>query len=214
MKSEEEKEYQKEYRKKNRGKLLKYKKEHYLNNKERHSKTAKRYYLEHKDKINEINKLYYQKNKKVRIKKIREWQKNNPDRFREIQRKGQIKFSMTPKGIYSILKTNSLKRKMKFDLSQEAFINWYNNQKKNCYYCGINEKNLEWLKKEFPIKNNVKRLTIERKNNNIGYQLNNIVLACQYCNKAKSNLFNEKEMKLIAEQFIKPKWIKYKNYDK
>jgi len=52
------------------------------------------------------------------------------------------------------------------------------------------------------------RLTIDRIDNNFGYKINNIVLACGRCNLIKSNFFSSKEMKEIGQKYVKTKWKK------
>jgi len=108
------------------------------------------------------------------------------------------KWQKTAKGIYRTIKFNSLNNGREFNLSQKQFINWYNKQERICIYCRIHEKDIinnKYYK--------IKRLTIDRKNNDKGYELNNIVLACDICNKVKSNIFNYKEMLKIGKTIYK-----------
>lgn len=59
------------------------------------------------------------------------------------------------------------------------------------------------------MKNIKNRLTIDRKNNNGNYCIDNIVLACYRCNTIKGDFFTEQEMlkigKIIKERGRK--WI-------
>ena len=57
------KEYDKEYREKNKENIAKRKKEHRAKNKERINKNAREYRKNNKDKINEKSRAYYEKNK-------------------------------------------------------------------------------------------------------------------------------------------------------
>ena len=54
-------------------------------------------------------------------------------------------------------------------------------------------------------------MTIDRKDNSIGYLLENCVSCCFVCNRTKSNFFSAEEMKAIGEKFIRPKWDSYKD---
>jgi hypothetical protein len=77
-------------------------------------------------------------------------------------------------------------------MSIKDFKDWYDKQEKICIYCGIKEENL----KDDPLQfgRRVGHLTLDRKNNNNGYMLENIVLSCYRCNTVKSNLFTYLEM--------------------
>lgn len=54
---------------------------------------------------------------------------------------------------------------------------------------------------------NCKRLTIDRKNNNLPYSIENIVFACTWCNKVKGEILTEEEM-LQTGKIILNKWKK------
>lgn len=98
-------------------------------------------------------------------------------------------YSQTPEGIYAHIKGGAKHRKIKFNISKEDFIKWHNSQKKKCVYCDRTEQ--EAIKDR---NGNYKRLTIDRKNNNEGYSLDNIVLACHRCNTIKSKTFTYNQM--------------------
>lgn len=87
--------------------------------------------------------------------------------------------------------------------SPKEFLRWWNSQIKICYYCGIPEE--IWEQKYNGYQNKYS-LSIDRKDNNKGYELSNVVLACGVCNVTKNNFFTAFEMKEIAEKYIKPKW--------
>lgn len=88
--------------------------------------------------------------------------------------------------------------------NENEFNIWLENQKRSCHYCGIEEFQLS--------SNNDKKqkmLTIDRKNNAVGYVPNNMCLACFRCNNSKSNFFKESEWKEICEKFVKPRLHEY-----
>ena len=101
------------------------------------------------------------------------------------------------------IKSRSKQYGLEFDLSKSSFTEWYNLQKKQCHYCGVSA---EELKKTGRKKN---MLTIDRKNNAIGYRLDNICLACFRCNNMKSNFFTEAEWGEICEKYVKPRLDEY-----
>jgi hypothetical protein len=100
------------------------------------------------------------------------------------------------------------RRNIVFNLKEEYFINWYKEQKEECSYCGITKE--VWNKFfsnngfGYPIKN----LSFDRIDNYIGYEENNLTIACQRCNLIKNDILTYDEMKEIGEKYIKPKWMK------
>lgn len=75
--TEEYKQYQKDYRKKNREKQKAYMKEYYKNNKETLNDKNKSRYLQNKEKAKEYNKKYRKENKQRIKKKKQEYYQNN-----------------------------------------------------------------------------------------------------------------------------------------
>lgn len=138
----------------------------------------------------QIAKDYYHINRLKILKRC----KNN------LNRKEKVKiYRQNPKSFYYTLYHNG-----GVDFSRNEFIEWHNKQEKKCDYCDITELNYNLMKLHYM--NNCKRLTIDRKNNNSPYSLENIILACPICNMIKSSFFSYEEMKQIGQQFVKPKW--------
>lgn len=90
---------------------------------------------------------------------------------------------------------------------------WWENEPKICYYCSLPQNALDELHKQtghvnkrYPKRG--KSLEIDRRQSDLPYsEINNLVLACYWCNNAKTDTFSEKEflkvgqvMKLIWEQ--------------
>jgi hypothetical protein len=96
-------------------------------------------------------------------------------------------FRTTPEGVYSCLKRRHGLHIKEVIISKEDFIEWYINEPKVCAYCGIPE---ELIKSVPPMYNrNVKRLTIDCRDNGDKYEEGKLVLACLRCNFTKSNYF-------------------------
>lgn len=155
----------------------------------------------------EYAKNYYHKNKKKYTKyRKRDWQniKNNPYRH-EKQIRAVHKWRATPNGIYTTLRTRNRKD---FDLEKEEFIKWYTEQPKICQYCGLSLEQIRNLPYPYNRKNGIDRLSIDRKNNNIGYTISNIILCCFTCNTIKNNFLEYEEMKKVGELVLKPKFKK------
>jgi len=118
-------------------------------------------------------------------------------------------YRRSTKGLYSRIKGNSIKRGWgKIQYKYEDFLAWYGKQLKGCYYCNVPESLLsKWERRQ----SSSYRFTIDRKDNNTGYVLSNMVFACDRCNFLKSDIFTEGEFRKIAQEYIKPKWEKLNN---
>lgn len=121
------------------------------------------------------------------------------------------KWSKTPSGIYSNIKGRQLylnrhedSRSKPFDLGKDEFLEWYVKQDKVCSYCGLPEEHLELIANKYGSR--WKRLTIDCKDNDVGYVTGNLVLACDKCNITKNNMLTYDEMMYVGQNFIKPKW--------
>jgi len=105
-------------------------------------------------------------------------------------------------------------RKAFFDNYNEC-MKWFEKQGCKCGYCGVTQKELDEIvekrKENFTLNNKTKRskgtLEIEKKDSNIGYEIDNMILACPLCNNAKSNLIDEVSWRNI---FVKPMRDYYK----
>jgi hypothetical protein len=148
------------------------------------------YYLKNRNKILKRTKIYHNKHKKQRdlyLKNYRRKHKRKMHNYSKVWR-------YTIRGIYFHLKDKSKKRKIEFKISEKDFIQWYNNQNKKCCYCNRPEKEVinDANKKSY-------RLSIDRKDNNKGYVLDNIVLCCYRCNMIKSAEFTSEQMLKIGK---------------
>lgn len=103
-----------------------------------------------------------------------------------------------------ILKNRSREKGLPFDISVDSFNEWLHNQARECHYCGAKEEQLiHWkdIKK--------RKLTIDRKDNSRGYDLDNMCLACFRCNSLKGDFFTCEQWKSICQKFIKPRLDEY-----
>lgn len=112
---------------------------------------------------------------------------------------------LTPEGIYSALKGGQrYYQKKPVIISKKSFIDWYHLQHKQCVYCDLLEEDIH--KHNDPRNNKSARLTIDRMNNDAGYSIDNMVLACHRCNEIKTDFFSYEEMREIGQKFVKPIW--------
>ena len=151
------------------------------------------YSQNHSEIKREASLRWYKENKALAVKRAliysKKLKKENPKKWHTSLYKRHRKWAQSPKGIYVRIKSNSRKRKMDVGIERGDFINWYISKIKNCYYCGITGK-----------------MTIERKNNDLPYFLSNIELACDNCNKVKSNILTEQEMLIVGKLIMQKRW--------
>ncbi len=114
-------------------------------------------------------------------------------------------YSETPAGIWGALNAGRRHyQKKPVLISKDDFVEWYNAQPKKCAYCDIPEDDFVLLRNRYGSR--AKRLTIDSKDNSVGYEVENMVLACERCNFIKSNILSFDEMRYIGLTFIRPKW--------
>jgi hypothetical protein len=195
--------YNKKWYEKNRERILEQRKEYRKRNKEKIQKRQKKYRIKNREKIKKKKRDYYLKNKDKIGLRVKKWINNNKEAPLRYQRK---QYS-SPQYIYRHLKKRATKRQITV-CSKNDFLEWFKSQKKQCCYCDIPLKMI--------LKSNVAkfgkmqfRLQVDRKNPRKGYlikPINNLSLSCPRCNFIKSNYFTFKEMRRLAQEFIKPKW--------
>lgn len=104
------------------------------------------------------------------------------------------KYNASFNGLYTSYRKRAKKIDLEFKLSKEEF---YNLNKQNCYYCGIEP--LQVRREKGTWDTNIFLYNgIDRLDNNYGYSLENCVPCCKTCNYAK-------HMMTLDEFFL---WIK------
>lgn len=119
---------------------------------------------------------------------------------------------------YKSFLTNKLKQMTEdgeeINLDSEQLYNlfrWWETTPKVCFYCSLPENALEELRnqprhinKRYPQRG--KSLEIDRKQAELPYSnIQNLVLACYWCNNAKTDTFTEQEFQQLG-QVIKRIW--------
>ncbi len=117
------------------------------------------------------------------------------------------------------LKSNFSQRKQmglnSFD-DFEDFLNWYNEQKKECFYCGLKEQEMQEIvmkgilkSNRFPQNGIIGRgqsrgvwLEVDRLKPKENYSRANCVLCCYFCNNDKSDVFEGNEYKKFMENRV------------
>jgi len=77
-----------------------------------------------------------------------------------------------------------------------------------CHYCGIEEEDFFRIWGKF-YGGKRRKLEVDRKDNEKGYNEENCVLACPICNNAKSDRFTYEEFKKVGK-VIKEMWLSRK----
>jgi hypothetical protein len=142
-------------------------------------------------------KCYQSKYKKINHKQILEYHKiNNKKRY--ILNKNEL---IKQTGLYARknyiqtrfyrLRHNAKRRNIDFNIQKEDFIEYIKQCGNICNYCGVKTE----LSKHM---NNTKQLSIDRKDNNKGYSIDNIAVCCSLCNKIKNDIFTVDDMKTIG----------------
>ncbi len=108
-----------------------------------------------------------------------------------------------PSNKYNRLKKAAERRSLEFNLTMDEFIEWHKATKRQCYYCEIDETLLKTSQKPRAF------MSIDRKDNNQGYEINNICLCCYRCNNKKGAFFTEEDWLKITNEFVKPRIKEY-----
>lgn len=132
---------------------------------------------------------------------------------KECNKERAQEYSQTASGIFTSIKSRVKYRaknprrwgmKKDFNITREDFIKWYNIQPKTCFYCGVAETDLTTIHDSYNSRS--LRLTVDCKDNDRGYEIDNLVLSCQRCNTTKNDFFTWEEMRWIGQNFIRQKW--------
>jgi len=109
-----------------------------------------------------------------------------------------------PNLIFNRKKANAKSYGISFTLSKEEFIRWYKGKELLCHYCGIRPEDFPKTGDRTLLRR--VNLGLDRKDNDKGYEMSNIVLCCDRCNLIKSRFFTYSEMKFIGNRFVRRKW--------
>ena len=95
-------------------------------------------------------------------------------------------------------------RSSQVNITNKEFKVWFaNNYDDTCSYCGVSlqqYRSSKFLKK---IRPHIKNFGIDRKDTKRGYEIDNIAVACNFCNSVKGSFFTHDEFKEIAKKYIR-----------
>lgn len=153
-----------------------------------------------------------------KAKKFNKTEKGKENTKKAQQKQAESGYFRYGKGaIINMSKSASLRGK-EFNLTQESLAKWWKTHKDTCYYCNLNKDqyihirdyireytgdnwNILRFKKFFQqeVHAKISDMTIDRRDNSLGYDINNIVKSCWICNSLKSDFYTENEMKTIGK---------------
>lgn len=140
--------------------------------------------------------------KKCEIKKNSGYANKYQEKMRAL---GLWSYRRTPhRWKYNTMKVRAKIKGWPFLITKDEFELWYRNQEQKCSYCDLIDLSLY---QPFH-RSKIFHFTIDRKNNDLPYTIENICFACWACNRAKGELFGAEEFREIAQKYIKPKWLK------
>lgn len=178
-----------------------YWKQYYETHKEDRKKQAREYYARNRDSSVEYSRDYRKTHKADISDNKKRYYNDKKDVIKE-RRKAYTEMNYAHVRWYGLCRRAAEKG---WQIApEEEFIQWYNDKDKVCCYCGISEDRLasqSWK--------NMRKMTIDRKNNSLGYTLDNIELACYRCNNIKGAVFTYDEFIKIANDCFKQRLEEY-----
>ena len=155
--------------------------------------------------LNEKAKRYNRSERGQQVVKNRELRSRfiDPEGFRESCRTKMRNYNKTSRGKYYSIKYRAKREGTAFSMDKEAFISFFEQNKTHCHYCsqpmihGQGGASGNWMNS----------LSIDRKDNSLGYVLENIVCACRKCNTIKGNWFTYSQMVEIAKTHLQQEHV-------
>jgi hypothetical protein len=128
-----------------------------------------------------------------------------------------VRYYRFGKGAIPILRQGAKARGISFELTAETLEAWWHSVPDSCVYCGISIDEYKTLRdfilnytgdnsmiKRFlrfyrsPKQAAINWMTIDRIDNEIGYEIANIVKCCWFCNSLKSDFFTPEEIQKFS----------------
>ena len=103
-------------------------------------------------------------------------------------------YRASPQNKYYQIKYRATQDGIPITFTRSEFVTWFENQDKICFYCKTSLNPF--------LHHKLNGLTIDRRDNDKGYALDNIALSCVRCNMIKGSWFTEKQMLEIAEKYL------------
>ena len=137
--------------------------------------------------------------KECNYKLNKQWIENNPQKAAS-SANWRKHWRRTGMGKARQLKRKAKERGNNFNISLEEFAKWFEAQDRHCYYCGCKVFEYNELPQD---QKRLLGLTIDRKDNNKPYMIDNIAIACGRCNLMKGSWLTEGQMLDAANRYFK-----------
>lgn len=174
-------------------------------NKNSIKKRNKKKYEDNKEAIKEYSKNYYQKNKEARLEYSKNYKKNNDEKIKEYAKlynkayyennkallaEYNKQYRIIHKNRYKLALRKANKRSLIFTLTEIQYIELITQP---CYYCDNK------LGDTFGARTGV---GLDRLDNTIGYNIDNVVSCCEKCNIIRNNILTPTETKLAIKAVL------------
>lgn len=131
----------------------------------------------------------------------RDWRHKNKDKAEYLNKRSMERNPATTK--LKRLRRSAKVRGVAMSIDLVEFKAWYLKQDRTCVFCGIPETDIAKIHpKQFGL------LTVDRIDNSIGYEIENICLACYKCNTKKGDDVPFSVMLEIGQKYLRPLWLK------
>lgn len=143
-------------------------------------------------------------------------------RGKESQRKSQNKFNKTARGKLIRIKVRARARGLSATISADDFEKWWKDSPHICGYCGCTTNEYRQTVKNLRQYSGKRRtlrllrtkllkleatsdydLTVDRADNELGYEFGNLTKACWICNVVKGHLLTSAEMRITGRRIRK-----------
>lgn len=112
--------------------------------------------------------------------------------YKKFQKAGNARHLLTPyKNLYTRMCRTAAQKDLPVTLTYKQYVNIIKHNP-NCVYCG---RKLKWVKhgqKAFHV-------NLDRRNNNSGYNIRNVVASCHTCNMARADRYDHKTWYAMTE---------------
>lgn len=168
-----------------------------------------------------IKKYYKTERGKETLKKYFQSEKGKEALKKQVKKKQEEGYYRFGKGAIAILRAGATKRGISFNFTAEKLENWWLSKEDICHYCNMPIEEFKYLrdfilnydgenrgvskfKRAFVTEKQAKInwMTLDRRDNNLGYEIDNIVKCCWFCNYIKRDFLSEEDMLQIAEGII------------
>ena len=193
------KEYQKQWRLKNKERRKEYNKEWYQKNRERIIQRQAAYYQRTREDRLRMRKKYYQYNREKIIEDTKEWKKNNEERYKESAKKRLNSERGFFRTLWDTTKRSSKDNSFKdFD---DFFDHWLEQKKiygMKCPGTGVEMTTKAFFNKKGEFKTCPTNISKDRILSSMGYSRQNLIFTCWKYNNAKGNITPK-----MAQAFLK-----------